>query len=78
MVAQQCDLDVGDFIWTGGDCHLYLNHLEQTELQLSRAPYPPPTLKIRRRPQSLYEYSFDDFEIQNYECHPAIKAPISI
>jgi thymidylate synthase len=78
MVAEQCDLGVGDFIWTGGDCHLYLNHLEQMELQLSRAPYPPPTLKIRRRPPSLYEYSFDDFEIQNYECHPAIKAPISI
>jgi len=78
MVAQQCDLGVGDFIWTGGDCHLYLNHLEQTELQLSRAPYPLPTLAIRRRPPSLYEYSFDDFDIQNYQCHPAIKAPISI
>ncbi len=78
LVAQQCDLGVGDFVWTGGDCHLYLNHLEQTELQLSRTPYPLPTLRLRRRPPSLYEYSFDDVDIQNYECHPAIKAPIAV
>ena len=78
LVAQQCDLGVGDFVWTGGDCHLYLNHLEQADLQLSRAPYPLPTLKIRRKPASLYEYSFDDFDVQNYEYHPAIKAPIAV
>ncbi len=78
LVAQQCDLGVGDFIWTGGDCHLYLNHLDQADLQLSRVPHPLPTLHIRRKPPSLYEYSFDDFEIQNYVCHPAIKAPIAV
>jgi len=78
LVAQQCDLGVGDFVWTGGDCHLYLNHLEQTELQLSRTPYPLPTLSLRRKPPSLYEYSFDDVDFQNYECHPAIKAPIAV
>jgi len=78
LVAQQCDLGVGDFVWTGGDCHLYLNHLAQTDLQLSRTPYPLPTLSLRRKPPSLYEYSFDDVDIQNYECHPAIKAPIAV
>jgi thymidylate synthase len=78
LVAQQCDLGVGDFVWTGGDCHLYVNHLEQTELQLSRTPYPLPTLHLRRKPPSLYEYSFDDVDIQNYEYHPAIKAPIAV
>ena len=78
MVAQQCSLGVGDFIWTGGDCHLYLNHLEQAELQLSRTPYPLPTLHLRRTPPSLFEYTFDDIEIQNYQSHPAIKAPIAV
>jgi thymidylate synthase len=78
MVAQQCELELGDFIWTGGDCHLYLNHLEQTDLQLSRTPYPLPSLNIRRKPLSLFEYMFDDFEIQNYQCHAAIKAPIAV
>jgi thymidylate synthase len=78
MVAQQCDLDVGDFIWTGGDCHLYLNHLEQADLQLSRAPYPLPSLNIRRKPPSMFDYVFDDFEVQNYQCHAAIKAPIAV
>jgi thymidylate synthase len=78
MVAQQCGLDVGDFVWTGGDCHLYLNHLEQADLQLSRTPLPLPKLHIRRVPASLYEYSFDDFDVQNYEYHPAIKAPIAV
>jgi len=78
LVAQQCDLSVGDFVWTGGDCHLYLNHLAQTDLQLSRTPYPLPTLSLRRKPPSLYEYSFDDVDIQNYQCHPAIKAPIAV
>jgi len=78
MVAQQCELELGDFIWTGGDCHLYLNHLEQTDLQLSRTPYPLPSLHIRRKPPSLFDYVFDDFEVQNYQCHAAIKAPIAV
>ncbi len=78
MVAQQCDLELGDFIWTGGDCHLYLNHLEQADLQLSRAPYPLPSLNIRRKPPSLFDHMFDDFEVQNYQCHSAIKAPIAV
>ena len=78
MVAQQCDLTVGDFIWTGGDCHLYLNHLEQADLQLSRQPYPPPELFIRRRPPTLFDYEFEDFEIRNYRHHPPIKAPIAV
>jgi len=78
MVAQQCDLDVGDFVWTGGDCHLYLNHLTQADLQLSRTPYPLPTLNLRRKPATLYEYAFDDFDFQNYQHHAAIKAPIAV
>jgi thymidylate synthase len=78
MVAQQCDLAPGEFVWTGGDCHLYLNHLEQTDLQLSRTPYPLPELVIRRRPPSLFEYAFEDFDIRNYRHHAAIKAPIAV
>jgi thymidylate synthase len=78
MVAQQCDLAVGDFVWTGGDCHLYLNHLEQADLQLSREPYPLPQLVIRRRPPTLFDYDFEDFEIRNYRYHPPIKAPIAV
>jgi thymidylate synthase len=78
MLAQQCDLEVGEFIWTGGDCHLYLNHLEQADLQLTRAPFPLPKLKIRRKPTSLFEYSFEDFEVIDYRYHAAIKAPIAV
>lgn len=78
MVAQQCDLDVGEFIWTGGDCHLYTNHLEQAKEQLSRTPYPLPKLVIRRRPASIFDYQFEDFEIQGYQHHPHIKAPVAI
>ncbi len=78
MVAQQCDLAVGDFIWTGGDCHIYSNHHEQVALQLSRAPFAYPTLNIKRRPASLFEYEFEDFEMLGYECHPAIKAPVAV
>ncbi|MDO9316534.1 MAG: thymidylate synthase, partial [Burkholderiaceae bacterium] len=78
MVAQQCDLQVGDFIWTGGDCHLYSNHAEQVELQLSRTPRALPTLHIKRRPASIFDYEFDDFEVQGYEPHPAIKAPVAV
>jgi thymidylate synthase len=78
MVAQQCDLDVGDFIWTGGDCHIYSNHAEQVALQLSRAPLAYPTLHIKRCPASIFDYEFDDFEVLGYECHPAIKAPVAV
>jgi thymidylate synthase len=78
MLAQQCDFAPGDFVWTGGDCHLYLNHLEQVEIQLGRAPLPLPSLRLRRRPASLFEYAFDDFEILDYQHHPAIKAPIAV
>lgn len=78
MVAQQCNLDVGDFIWTGGDCHLYSNHLEQAKTQLQREPLALPQLQIKRKPESLFSYNFDDFEFVNYQSHPAIKAPIAI
>jgi thymidylate synthase len=78
MVAQQTDLEVGDFIWTGGDCHLYSNHMEQATEQLSRAPYPLPKLVINRKPPSLFDYRFEDFEIQGYQSHPHIKAPVAI
>jgi thymidylate synthase len=78
MVAQQCELDVGDFIWTGGDCHIYSNHAEQVELQLSRAPLAYPTLHIKRKPKSIFEYEFDDFEFADYQHHPAIKAPVAV
>ena len=78
MLAQQCDLVPGDFIWTGGDCHLYLNHLEQADLQLSREPLLLPQLAIRRRPPSIFDYAFDDFEFLNYHHHPAIKAPVAV
>ncbi|MDF1677744.1 MAG: thymidylate synthase [Legionellaceae bacterium] len=78
MVAQQCDLDVGEFIWTGGDCHLYQNHLEQARTQLARTPLPLPTLDIKRKPASLFEYCFDDFAFLNYTSHPTIKAPIAV
>ena len=78
MVAAQCDLDVGDFVWTGGDCHLYLNHLEQVEIQLSREPYPLPRLVLRRKPATLFDYAYDDIEIVGYQSHPALKAPVAV
>jgi thymidylate synthase len=78
MVAQQCDLSAGEFIWTGGDCHLYLNHLAQADLQLSRTPWPLPRLNLKRRPPTLFDYDFDDIEILDYKHHEAIKAPIAI
>jgi thymidylate synthase len=78
MVAHQSDLDVGDFVWTGGDCHIYLNHLEQVELQLARDPLPLPTLAIRRKPPSIFEYAYEDFEIVGYQSHPAIRAPVAV
>ena len=78
MLAQQCDLEVGDFIWTGGDCHLYRNHFDQVQTQLARTPYPYPLLHIKRRPASIFDYAFEDFEILEYQHHPAIKAPVAI
>ncbi len=78
MVAQQCDLDVGDFIWTGGDCHLYNNHFEQVEAQLSREPYAYPKLNIKRRPDSIFDYEYEDFEVIDYQHHPHIKAPVAV
>lgn len=78
MLAQQCDLQVGEFIWTGGDCHIYSNHEAQVTEQLSRAPYPLPQLRIKRRPPSIFDYEFEDFEVLNYQHHPAIKAPVAV
>ena len=78
LVAQQTDLGVGDFVWTGGDCHLYLNHLQQVDTQLSRTPFLPPKLLIKRRPPSLFDYRFEDIEIAEYESHPPIKAPVAV
>ena len=78
MFAQQADLAVGDFIWTGGDCHLYLNHLEQADEQLTREPMPAPRLAIKRRPRSIFDYEFDDFEIVNYNPHAHIKAAVAV
>lgn len=78
MMAQQANLDVGDFIWCGGDCHLYSNHMEQVNLQLSREPLPLPQLEIKRKPESIFDYRFEDFEIVNYQSHPHIKAPVAV
>ena len=78
MLAQQCNLEVGDFIWTGGDCHIYSNHFEQVQTQLARAPFAYPTLHIKRRPASIFEYEYEDFEVVGYEHHPAIKAPVAV
>ncbi len=78
MIAQQCDLEPGELVWTGGDCHLYLNHLEQADLQLSRTPLPLPRLRILRRPPSVFDYTFEDFEFVDYRHHPAIKAPVAV
>jgi thymidylate synthase len=78
MLAQQCDLQVGDFIWTGGDCHIYNNHFEQVRTQLAREPHPYPTLLIKRRPPSIFDYAYEDFEVVDYQHHPAIKAPVAV
>lgn len=78
MVAQQCDLEVGDFVWTGGDCHIYTNHFDQVKLQLTRTPYPLPQLHFKRRPASLFDYEFDDIEVLNYESHPHIKGEVAV
>ncbi|MCE7862383.1 MAG: thymidylate synthase [Bacteroidetes bacterium CHB5] len=78
LFAQQTNLEPGEFVWTGGDVHLYSNHLEQAQLQLSRQPFPLPQLNIRRKPDTLFDYKFEDFEILNYQAHPSIKAPIAV
>lgn len=78
MIAQQCDLGVGEFIWTGGDCHIYLNHLDQVNLQLSREPFPLPELRFKRKPASIFDYHFEDIEIINYQSHPAIRGEVAV
>ena len=78
MMAEQCDLGVGEFIWTGGDCHLYVNHLAQVDLQLGREPFPLPRLVIHRKPDSLFDYRYENFEIAGYQCHPGIKASVAV
>lgn len=78
LVAAQCDLQVKDFIWTGGDCHIYQNHIEQVQLQLTRTPYPLPTLTIKRKPASIFAYCYDDFVIENYQAHPHIKGEVAV
>ena len=78
MMAQQCDLEPGEMIWTGGDCHLYLNHLSQAELQLGREPLPLPQLRLKRRPPSIFDYEYEDFEFVNYQHHAPIKAPVAV
>ena len=78
MLAQQCDLEVGDFVWTGGDCHIYKNHFEQVALQLSRTPRAYPKLVINRKPSSIFDYKFEDFVIEGYDPWPHIKAPIAV
>jgi thymidylate synthase len=78
MMAQQAGLEVGDFVWTGGDCHIYNNHFEQVETQLARAPMKLPTLQIQRKPDSIFDYKYEDFALVGYESHPAIKAPVAV
>lgn len=78
MLAQQCDLEVGEFIWTGGDVHIYSNHFKQVEELLQRDPKPLPKLHFKRRPESLFDYKFDDFVITGYDPHPPIKAPVAV
>ena len=78
MLAQQCDMDVGDFVWTGGDCHIYSNHFEQVQTQLSRTPFAYPQLHIARRPASVFDYAYEDFEVRGYQHHPPLKAPVAV
>jgi thymidylate synthase len=78
MVAEQCGLAPGEFVWTGGDCHIYSNHVEQVRTQLTREPYPPPRLRIKRKPDSIFDYKFEDFELQDYQAHPHISAPVAV
>jgi thymidylate synthase len=78
MIAQQTGLEPGDFVWTGGDCHIYDNHVEQVREQLTRAPYPLPTLRMARRPESIFDYRFEDFVVEDYQHHPAIRAAVAV
>src|SRR5262249_9345419 len=78
MIADQCGFEVGEFIWTGGDCHIYLNHLEQVKLQLSREPFPLPTLRIKNKPALIFDYQYEDFEVLGYQSHETIKAPVAV
>jgi thymidylate synthase len=78
MLAQQCDLDLGDFIWTGGDCHIYDNHREQVQTQLARQPFAYPVLQLLRRSATIFDYAYEDFELRDYAFHPAIKAPVAV
>ncbi|MCC7459130.1 MAG: thymidylate synthase [Nitrospira sp.] len=78
MLAQQCDLDVGDFVWSGGDCHIYSNHFEQVRTQLARAPFAYPRLQLERRPASIFDYAYEDFALLDYQCHAPIKAPVAV
>ena len=78
MIAQVCDMDLGDFVWTGGDTHLYSNHFEQAQLQLSRTPFPLPQMKINAEVKDIFNFKFEDFELVNYQCHPGIKAPVAV
>jgi thymidylate synthase len=78
LLAQQCDLDVGDFVWTGGDCHIYDNHREQVETQLEREPFPYPSLRLLRRPASIFDYELEDIDVVGYQHHPAIRAPVAV
>lgn len=78
MIAQVCDLDPGEFIHTFGDVHIYSNHMEQVNLQLSRTPYPPPTMQLNPAVKNIFDFKFEDFTLLNYQCHPAIKAPVAV
>ena len=78
MIAQQTGLEPGDFVWTGGDCHVYDNHLEQVREQLSREPYPYPTLSFARKPDSIFDYTYDDIVVEDYQHHPAIRAAVAV
>jgi thymidylate synthase len=78
MIAQACGLQAGDFVWTGGDTHLYSNHFEQAQLQLTRTPYPLPQMKINPAVKDIFSFKYEDFELLNYQCHPAIKAPVAV
>jgi len=78
MLAQQCDLEVGDLVWTGGDCHVYDNHREQVQQQLSREAYPYPTLRFARKPESIFDYTYDDIVVEDYQHHPAIRGAVAV
>jgi thymidylate synthase len=78
MIAQQCNLEVGEFVWTGGDCHIYSNHLEQVNLQCSRTPFALPTLHFKRKPETIFDYHYDDIEILDYQAHPHIKGEVAV